>query len=663
MSTTLLSTLTATTQSFNEWRRNTNKTTLSIGDLSTLYTTDGTGGDQVSPSLAKYSISSITAATWINNVATFTTSAEHNLVANGVQTDTVTIAGISPSGFNGTFTILSIVDDNNFKVTMGSNPGTYTSGGTMTYQTSEVITAINDLNTRKVKRTGDTIAHLVISDSTATSSAVTGALVVTGGVGISAGLNALGDIAFGASLNKFTVNAGTGNTAVAGTFLSTGNLTVGASKLTVAASTGNTVVAGTLNVSGASTLTSLSLSTALPATSGGTGLASIATSANYMLGINAASNAYELKNITAGTGILLTPGVGTLTIASDGTLPNGSSTNTYLRVGQQLVVGSWNGSGNTALNSVGTALEVRPATGVSLTNLFSIATTNVADGSTTILKVDTSGNLSVLASTAATNSTSGALVVTGGAGINGKLYVGSDFAVGASKLTVAAASGNTVIAGTLNISGTTTAASVVPTNITVSGVGTTLTLSPNSTGTISNCSVAATTLTTSGDVNVNAGKFTVAAATGNSAVSGTFGSGSTLTSGADLSVQTNSVLGASVGNTTTFGLDCVITTYRTNTTSTTLNQPLVCGLAATYQSVEFIIQAKDTINNYVHTTHILVACDGTLVDITEFGSVTVNGHPCATYGADVGGGNIRLLITPASANNTNYKVTAIYSKA
>lgn len=48
---------------------------------------------------------------------------------------------------------------------------------------------------------------------------------------------------------------------------------------------------------------------------GGTGLTAIGT-ANQVLGVNAGATALEYKTITAGTGITVTPGVGTLTIAS-----------------------------------------------------------------------------------------------------------------------------------------------------------------------------------------------------------------------------------------------------------------------------------------------------------------------------------------------------------
>lgn len=46
--------------------------------------------------------------------------------------DIVTIAGVTPSGYNGTYRIIEVVNANSFRVEKTTNPGTYTSGGTMT---------------------------------------------------------------------------------------------------------------------------------------------------------------------------------------------------------------------------------------------------------------------------------------------------------------------------------------------------------------------------------------------------------------------------------------------------------------------------------------------------------------------------------------------------
>ena len=58
---------------------------------------------------------------------TFTVTA-HGRAIN----DIVTIAGVTPSGYNGTYRIIEVVNANSFRVEKTSSLGTYTSGGTMT---------------------------------------------------------------------------------------------------------------------------------------------------------------------------------------------------------------------------------------------------------------------------------------------------------------------------------------------------------------------------------------------------------------------------------------------------------------------------------------------------------------------------------------------------
>lgn len=68
----------------------------------------------------------ITAAVWTNATTTTFTATAHGF-ANG---DTVNITGVTPTGYNGVFTI-SGVTANTFVVAITTNPGTYTSGGTI----------------------------------------------------------------------------------------------------------------------------------------------------------------------------------------------------------------------------------------------------------------------------------------------------------------------------------------------------------------------------------------------------------------------------------------------------------------------------------------------------------------------------------------------------
>jgi hypothetical protein len=68
----------------------------------------------------------ITGATWSGGFATYTTDVAHNYaVANKT-----TVAGISPSGWNGVFVMDAIPSSTQFRVPMAADPGAYVSGGT-----------------------------------------------------------------------------------------------------------------------------------------------------------------------------------------------------------------------------------------------------------------------------------------------------------------------------------------------------------------------------------------------------------------------------------------------------------------------------------------------------------------------------------------------------
>ena len=67
----------------------------------------------------------ITGASWSAGVVTFTANA-HTLAVG----DKTTIAGITPSGYNGVYIVTSVPNANTFTATLASDPGAYVSGGT-----------------------------------------------------------------------------------------------------------------------------------------------------------------------------------------------------------------------------------------------------------------------------------------------------------------------------------------------------------------------------------------------------------------------------------------------------------------------------------------------------------------------------------------------------
>ena len=68
----------------------------------------------------------ITGATWSGGFATYTTNVAHNYAV----ADKTTVAGISPSGWNGVFVMDAIPSSTQFRVPMAADPGAWVSGGT-----------------------------------------------------------------------------------------------------------------------------------------------------------------------------------------------------------------------------------------------------------------------------------------------------------------------------------------------------------------------------------------------------------------------------------------------------------------------------------------------------------------------------------------------------
>ena len=98
----------------------------------------------------------------------------------------------------------------------------------------------------------------------------------------------------------------------------------------------------------------------------------------------------------------------------------------------------------------------------------------------------------------------------------------------------------------------------------------------------------------------------------------------------------------------------------TNTTSAiTANQVLATFDATVYRTIKLTVQAADGTN--YHSTELLAVHNGTTVNHTEYGTVTV-GTACASYNVDYSGATVRLLATPASATATTYRIAAYLTR-
>ena len=109
----------------------------------------------------------------------------------------------------------------------------------------------------------------------------------------------------------------------------------------------------------------------------------------------------------------------------------------------------------------------------------------------------------------------------------------------------------------------------------------------------------------------------------------------------------------SINGTTSYG-------STTATTATTSQIGIHSGLStSTYRSVEYTIQATQGIN--FHATKILTIHDGTTAYNSEYGTI-FNNTSLGIFDVDVSGGNMRLLVTPASSSLTTYTINFVTTK-
>jgi hypothetical protein len=94
------------------------------------------------------------------------------------------------------------------------------------------------------------------------------------------------------------------------------------------------------------------------------------------------------------------------------------------------------------------------------------------------------------------------------------------------------------------------------------------------------------------------------------------------------------------------------------TTATTANQVVDTVSASTIRTLRYIIQASNSTLSSYHTTSVMLIHDGTTVYLTEYATV-MTGNSLATFDADISGGNLRLLVTPANASSTVFKFSAM----
>ena len=262
-----------------------------------------------------------------------------------------------------------------------------------------------------------------ITNATATTSATTGALVVTGGVGITSAIFAAGKATFSDATDSTSITTG-------GTIVSGG---LGVSKAVF--------LGTTLNVAGIATL------------------GSISTGAISSSGVITSTNATNSTSVGTGSAIFS----GGVSVALNTNVGgNLSITGTSTFTGNQIASGIVNIT-NTTDSSTLTAASLVTAGGASVGKTLRVGENAVITGGITV-----SGATVSLNTTVSTNSASGAFVVSGGVGVGGALNVADTLGV-TGLATFSAATSTSGIASFLNVTDSTSLGS--GSIVTAGGIG------------------------------------------------------------------------------------------------------------------------------------------------------------------------------------------------
>ena len=291
-------------------------------------------------------------------------------------------------------------------------------------------------------RSGIDAGSVKLFDTTNATNSGSGALIVGGGAGIGM------DLYVGDDLIVTDDGSFGGNLSVTGTFDVTNDLAVNNNKFTVDAGTGDTQVAGTFGSSGAATLSS-TLAVTSNTTIGGTLGVTNATTLSSTLDVTSNTTIGGTLDVTNATNITNTLGVTGVTSITNNSVA--TTTGSY--------------SGNGALRVTG---------GASIGNNLVVSGdvrlygNSVIDGTVSYASIQTYAENVRFNDTADAVSASNnvaSVFTAGGLAVSKKAYIGDDLNVGNGNFTVDGPTGNTLIVGTLGV----TAATNVST-ITASGI-------------------------------------------------------------------------------------------------------------------------------------------------------------------------------------------------
>ena len=106
-------------------------------------------------------------------------------------------------------------------------------------------------------------------------------------------------------------------------------------------------------------------------------------------------------------------------------------------------------------------------------------------------------------------------------------------------------------------------------------------------------------------------------------------------------------------------VDAAVPPANTTASTTSTTQTSVYTFAtATYHGAELVITVNDTVAGERQIVKLVVTHDGTTAIATEYASIFTGTSALASFDVDINSGNVRLLVTSASTNNTDYVINA-----
>jgi len=253
------------------------------------------------------------------------------------------------------------------------------------------------------------VSGLAVTSGTLTTSSSSGSLIVTGGVGIGSSLNVLGRVGIGTNLHSAQINVRNSTSSTTGIIIQ-GATSQSADYLQILSSSGTTTFS--INSSGRLSWPSSSVAQ-----------------------IYSTSYSSQGRIVVSGN-LYVNPGP----FIVDTGAGEASMTSTAITFGG---VG-WGSYGSPARVSTDNAVRIQPTSTSVVPLVVQLQNASWTSGNAFEIQnngalrfnVDYAGNTVLLSSTAATNSSSGALVVTGGVGIGGSLFVAGDLTINGTTTTI-----------------------------------------------------------------------------------------------------------------------------------------------------------------------------------------------------------------------------------